>query len=256
MNDATEQVEARAQSQATSSDTITFRRSHFYIVLTILLFVSGLGTGYLLWGARASSVPDVIPAIVGESDKAQAVLQITPEAPQRISVSADDDPYHGPQNAPITIIEFSDFECPYCAHFHRDTLVPLLEKFPQQVRFVYRDFPLSNIHPNAQPAAEAAQCAFAQGKFWEFHNGIFRNQSRLGNTLYLELVEELGLDEEAFEKCITSGRFADEVVGDLNAARDLGVTGTPTFFINGRPMVGAQSLDSFVTIIEEELGAK
>ena len=256
MNDATEQVEASAQLQSTSSDTITFRRSHFYIVVSILMFALGLGLGYLLWGERASAALDEIPAIVGGSDKADTVLQGTREAPQRIDVSPDDDPYYGPQDAPITIIEFSDFECPYCARGHQDTLVPLLEKFPQQVRLVYRDFPLTNIHPNAQPAAEAAQCAFAQGKFWEFHDGIFRNQSRLGSAVYFELAEKLGLNEKEFTTCVTSGRFADEVTRDLDAARDLGVTGTPTFFINGRPMVGAQPLESFVYIIEEELALK
>lgn len=256
MNDPIEQAVASTQPPATSSGTITFKRSHFYMALALLMFVCGLAAGYLVWGAREAPVPEIVQAEVRESDMVEAETQPALETLQRVSVSPDDDPYHGPQNAPVTIIEFSDFECPYCAHFYRDTLVPLLETFPEQVRFVYRDFPLVNIHPNARPAAEAAQCAFAQGKFWEFHHGIFQNQSRLGNVLYLELAAELGMDQAAFEQCITSGQFVDEVTGDFDAARKLGVTGTPTFFINGRPMVGAQPLEVFVAIVEEELGAQ
>ena len=113
-----------------------------------------------------------------------------------------------------------------------------------------------NIHPNARPAAEAAQCAFSQGKFWEFHGGIFQNQSRLGEALYLELASELGLDQAEFEQCINSGRFADEVTADMNAARELGITGTPHFFVNGRPLVGAQPLQAFVAIVKMELSAQ
>ena len=257
MNDATEQAATSAQPEAISSETITFKRSHFYMALAALMFVCGLAAGYVIWGrADAARGPESAPVVGLESGPAKAAPPLVPEKVQRVAVSVDDDPYLGPQSAPVTIIEFSDFECPYCVTFYRDTLVPLLETFPQQVRFVYRDFPLENIHPNARPAAEAAQCAFSQGKFWEFHNGIFQNQSRLGNSLYLELAAELGLDQAAFERCLTSGRFADEVTGDFNAARQLGVTGTPTFFINGRPMVGAQPLEAFVDIVEEELGAQ
>ena len=244
MDDHIEKAAYSEDQLATSSETIIFKRSHFYMALAPLMFVCGLAAGYMLWGQQSVSAPEQEP-------------EALPEAlAERVSVSPDDDPYLGPQNAPVTIIEFSDFECAYCARFYSDTLVPLLEMFPGQVRFVYRDFPLINIHPNARPAAEAAQCAFAQGKFWEFHNGIFMNQSRLGNALYLDLAADIGLDQAAFEQCISSGRFVDEVTGDFMAARELGVTGTPTFFINGRPMVGAQPLEAFIAIVEEELDAQ
>ena len=140
MNDPTEQAASNAQPLATSSETITFKRSHFYMALAPLMFVCGLASGYMLWGARSASALEEGPEAVGERDAVEAVTQIAPEKPQRVLVSPDDDPYHGPENAPVTIIEFSDFECPYCAHFYRDTLVPLLEIFPEHVRFVYRDF--------------------------------------------------------------------------------------------------------------------
>ncbi len=257
MNNATEPAAASVKPPGPSPETITFKRSHFYMALAPLMFVCGLAAGYLIWG-RAQAAPGGagVPAGGGESGPAQAAPPLAPEKLQRVAVSVDDDPYLGPQDAPVTIIEFSDFECPYCVRFYRDTLVPLLETFPQQIRFVYRDFPLVNIHPNARPAAEAAQCAFSQGKFWEFHNGIFQNQSRLGEALYLQLAVELGLDQAEFELCINSGQFADEVTADMNAARELGITGSPTFFINGRPLVGAQPLQAFVAIIEVELSAQ
>jgi protein-disulfide isomerase len=256
MNDATEPAAASVKPPTPSPETITFKRSHFYIALAPMMFVCGLAAGYLIWG-RAQAASGDAGALPGgeESGPARAVPAPAPEK-QRVAVSADDDPSLGPQNAPITIVEFSDFECPYCVRFSRDTLVPLLETYPQQIRFVYRDFPLVNIHPNARPAAEAAQCAFAQGRFWEFHNGIFQNQSRMGEALYLELAAELGLDQAEFEQCVNSRRFADEVAADMNAARELGITGTPTFFINGRPLVGSQPLQAFVAIIEVELSAQ
>jgi len=257
MKDSIEQAAASSEPRATSSGTITFKRSNFYMALAPLMFVCGLAAGYVIWGRPDAAHGFESDLAVGvESDQAQATPTLVPEKLQRVAVSVDDDPYLGPHNAPVTIIEFSDFECPYCVRFYFDTLVPLLEMFPQQIRFVYRDFPLVNIHSNARPAAEAAQCAFAQGKFWEFHNRIFQNQSRLGTELYMEIAAEIGLDQLEFDQCFTSGQFADEVNRDFNAARELGITGTPSFFINGRPMVGAQPLEVFVAIVEEELGVQ
>ena len=112
MNDATEQAAGSAQPQAITSETITFKRRHFYIVVALLIFVCGMASGYLLWGPRPDYVPEEAPSAVGESDaaEAEAVPQLAPETMQRVSVSADNDPYFGPQNAPVTIIEFSDFE--------------------------------------------------------------------------------------------------------------------------------------------------
>ncbi|GBL36410.1 Na(+)/H(+) antiporter NhaA 2 [Anaerolineaceae bacterium] len=175
---------------------------------------------------------------------------------QRVQVSADDDPSWGNADAPVTIIEFSDFQCPYCRVFYQTTLVTLLERYPKQVRFVYRDFPLASIHPQATLAAEASQCAHAQGRFWEFHNAVFANIDRLGPDLYQSLAISMGLDKERFAACVNSREFSAEVEKDFNDARALGVTGTPTFFINGIPLVGAQPLEAFAQIIEQELSQK
>ena len=240
-----------------TGDTITFKRSHFYLALLPVMFVCGLGVGYLFWGQtdnqamlayEEATSDDAVEAKAEIVETENIVGQI-----QRFDVASTDDPCIGPQKAPITIIEFSDFQCGYCARFVDTTLVPLLETYPDEIRFCYRDFPLDNIHPEARPAAEAAQCAFEQNKFWEFHNGLFRSQTALSNNLYMELADKLNLDIDEFEKCYSSGKFRGRVNDDFNVGRDLGVTGTPTFFVNGRPLVGAQPLEAFMAVIESEL---
>ena len=233
-----------------TGDTITFKRSHFYLALLPVMFVCGLGVGYL-FGVQTDDVAqsdEAVEAKVETVETEDVVGQI-----QRFDVTSTDDPSIGPENAPITIVEFSDFQCGYCARFVDATLVPLLEAYPDEIRFCYRDFPLDNIHPEARPAAEAAQCAFEQNKFWEFHNGLFRSQTALSNNLYMELADKINLDINEFEKCYSSGRFRSRVNDDFNVGRDLGVTGTPTFFVNGRPLVGAQPLEAFMAVIESEL---
>ena len=234
-----------------TGDTITFKRSHFYLALLPVMFVCGLGVGYLFWAQTDDYVAQSNAAVEAKVETVETediVGQI-----QRFDVTSTDDPCIGPQKAPITIVEFSDFQCGYCARFVDATLVPLLEAYPDEIRFCYRDFPLDNIHPEARPAAEAAQCAFEQNKFWEFHNGLFRNQTALSDDLYMELADKINLDINEFEKCYSSGRFRSRVNDDFNVGRDLGVTGTPTFFVNGRPLVGAQPLEAFMAVIESEI---
>jgi protein-disulfide isomerase len=120
------------------------------------------------------------------------------------------------------------------------------------VRFVYRDFALPN-HPQAQPAAEAAQCAHQQGKFWPFHDRIFENQGALSNAIYPQFAADLGLDEKAFGECVASRSFQTEVEKDYREGVSFGVNATPTFFINGRFLSGAQPFEQFQSIIDEEI---
>ena len=235
-----------------TGDTITFRRSHFYLALALVMFVCGLAVGYLFWGQKDDdSVAQRDARVENKTPTDEASVGVGQI--QRFDVGSIDAPCIGPEDAPITIVEFSDFQCTYCAKFVDTTLVPLLETYPDEIRFCYRDFPLDNIHPEARSAAEAAQCAFEQNKFWEFHNGIFRNQTTLSDNLYMDLAGKINLDIDEFEKCYSSGRFRGRVNEDFNVARGLGVTGTPTFFVNGRPLVGAQPLEAFMAVIESEL---
>ncbi|MFQ6136552.1 MAG: DsbA family protein [Candidatus Hydrothermarchaeales archaeon] len=165
----------------------------------------------------------------------------------------DDDPSKGPEDAPVIIVEFSDFQCPFCA---KASLVveEIVDTYRDKVRLVYRDFPLSSIHPNAQKAAEAAECANDQGKFWEYHDTIFANQGRLGVNSLKQYAKDLDLDTDQFDQCLDSGRYEAEVKKDLQDGIKLGVTSTPTFFINGKKIVGAQPFSTFEQVIERELG--
>jgi protein-disulfide isomerase len=171
--------------------------------------------------------------------------------PPRIDVAADG-PSLGPDDAPITIVEFSDFQCPFCKRAE-PTLHELVARYPDQVRLVYRHFPLDSIHPLARPAAEAAACADEQGKFWEFQKLIWDATPDLGPEKLAGMAETAGLDADAFGTCIGEGRFRELVEADLEAGQKAGVNGTPAFFVNGIPLSGARSLEDFVRVIESEL---
>jgi|TARA_B100001971_G_scaffold203573_1_gene218640 protein-disulfide isomerase len=158
------------------------------------------------------------------------------EAKAEITVTKENN-VQGNFESPVTIIEFSDFQCPFCQSFH-PTLQKILAEFPNQVRWVYRHFPLDQIHPQARPAAEASECAAEQGKFWEFADGLFENQSRLGESFYKELASQLGLNSNQFESCISSRKYKDKVESDYQEGIKIGVRGTPGSFINGEPVPG------------------
>lgn len=173
----------------------------------------------------------------------------------RYDVSQDDDPALGPADAPVVIIEFSDYQCPYCKRWHDEVFERMLAEYGDVVRFVYRDFPLGSIHPFAAGAAEAANCANEQNAYWDYHQALFSYKYNLDHDSLLQYANDLGLDMTAFRECLESRRYRDEVQADYNAALQLGVNSTPTFFINGRPVIGAQPYEVFANIIEEELAA-
>lgn len=187
--------------------------------------------------------------------KKQANVNITlprPPAPpvKRVDVAAQG-PSKGPENAPVTIVEFSDFECPFCQR-GASTLDKVVEKYGDKVRVVFRHFPLS-FHPNAQKAAEAAMCAHDEGKFWQMHDLLFANQRALDEASLKGYAKQLGLDEAKFAACLQSGEKASIVTSDMAAGQKVGVTGTPAFFINGIELTGAQPLEEFEAIIDREL---
>ncbi|MDP3696839.1 MAG: DsbA family protein [Candidatus Taylorbacteria bacterium] len=182
----------------------------------------------------------------------------------KVNVSADDDPVLGNKNAKVTIIEFSDFQCPFCRTFWRDTLGQIKKEYIDtgKVKFIYRDYPLS-FHPMAHASAEAAECADDQGKYWEMHDKIFGEQEKLGQGTVTYVVSDLkkwaaaiGLDPAKFNQCLDSGKYKAEVDKDFADGSAAGVSGTPSLFINGRLLVGAQPYASFKAIIDEELNKK
>jgi protein-disulfide isomerase len=171
--------------------------------------------------------------------------------PARIEVEATG-PSMGPEDAPITLVEFSDFECPFCVRV-LPTLKQVREAYGDQVRIVYRQFPLNAIHPNAQLSAEASLCGDAQGKFWEMHDAIFEARGKAGPDELKRMATDLGMDSDAFAACLDSREFRGQVAADLEAGRRAGVTGTPALFINGRFLSGAQPFNVISRVIDDEL---
>lgn len=199
-----------------------------------LAFLAGVGLGFVLWGGEARPAATSLPE------------------EGRVAVSVDDDPALGPADAPVTMIEFSDFTCPYCRKFHEETFPALWEAYPDQLRFVYRDDPILSAESDA--AAEAAQCAHEQGAFWEYHDALFRAQLGLGKDSYIAYAQILDLDMDRFSACVEDRRYQAEVEADARDAAGWGVNGTPTFFINGLRLVGAQPYSEFARLIDAELG--
>ena len=171
--------------------------------------------------------------------------------PPILAVSTQGHPVIGPDRAPVTIVEFSDFQCPYCQQSVQ-ILKQLRHMYGEKIRLVYRDYPGPN-HPSALPAAEAAQCADEQGKFWEYHDLLFERQKPGQGWDFAILAKELGLQQTAFENCLRSGRFHDKITKDLQDGVKLGITSTPTFFVNGRPLVGAHPLATFQAMVDRLL---
>lgn len=174
--------------------------------------------------------------------------------PPILTVGTGDDPAVGPADAPVTIIEFSDFQCPYCKK-SVSNLKELRDIYGERIRHVYRDYP-GPTHPHAQTAAEAARCAGEQGKFWEYHDLLFERQSPGTGWDFSGLAQELSLQHDAFLQCLQTGRYRQDVLKDLRDGMALGITSTPTFFINGRPLVGARSQAEFQAMIDRLLTPK
>jgi protein-disulfide isomerase len=171
--------------------------------------------------------------------------------PPRIEVAEDNRPARGPADAPVRIVEFSDFECPYCLRAF-PTVQQILSTYGDRVRFVYRHYPLPN-HPNAIPAAEASACAHEQDKFWPYHDRLFASPGKLSAADLKAHANELGLDTAKFNSCVDTRKFREDVEADMRAAEAAGVSGTPAFFVNGRPLSGAQPFEAFQRVIDEEL---
>ena len=248
---------------------ITFRRSHFYSVLVVLAFGAGILVGYVLWGrgiTTVATVPAQAPSL-GPVAVEPSIPQPTPQ-PVIYKIETEGFPSIGPDDAPITIVEFSDYQCPYCYRWHIDVYDTLLTAYPDQIKFVYRNFPLS-FHQNAFPSAEAALCAGDQKAYWEFHNVLFDNQALLNNQTgmvldqenYNQFATDLGLDVTTFEECMISHTYQQSILDDISYAASLpndsngeaAVGGTPTFFVNGHRLGGAYPIEYFKQIIDVEL---
>lgn len=176
------------------------------------------------------------------------------DSSSRFKVNAGDTVALGPATASVEIVEFGDFNCGFCARFHQDTLPQIRETYGEQVRIVYRDFPI--LGDSSTRAAIAARCAAAQDSFWPYHDLLYENQGAFAEVgMFLNFALTLDLDPVAFETCLNEQHPLESIAADFRAAQDLGIRGTPAFFINGRPLLGAREFGAFAQIIDEELAA-
>ena len=248
-------VESRETSesefQEDSDDTIKISKSEIkkYAVFVIIAVIVIVGFYFF----RGGTFGGVTGNVVNEQQPTQLPSEIA-----KVEVSVDDDAFKGDENAPVTIIEFSDYECPFCARFYTQTLAQIQSEYIDtgKVKFVYRDFPLDSIHPQARKSAEAAECAGEQGGnevYFKMHDLLFENGVKGGVDSYKQFAGEIGLDQGKFDDCLDSGEMAAEVNKDLQDGQSYGVTGTPAFFVNGKLISGAQPFSAFQQAIEAEL---
>ena len=220
-----------------------------YIQNTML--ITGIAGDRVVIANTDDRQPSPSPSGNNNQDNTQPAQQ-----PSATKVELGDAPVKGNANAPLTIVEFSDFECPFCGRFYTATLPSIDKDYIQtgKAKLAYKHFPLS-FHPSAEPAAIASECAKEQGKFWEFHGKIFDNQQLLSKNPYSGWAKELGLDVTKFDSCVSSAKYKQDVQSDFSEGSNLGVSGTPTFYIckgteNCREIVGAQPYSAFKQVID------
>jgi len=261
------------KKQSESKDGKVSMKKSVFNVLIISVIAASLVAAFFVGSyvnlktdqVTRTELNDAIEKIESKILKDQQVPEQLNVQPTNISI--DDDPVIGDQNAPITIIEFSDFQCPFCARFQTQTLPLILEQYVNtgKVKFVFRDFPIQSSHPNAMPAAVAAECANEQDRYWQFHDELFENQGVWNKMSIVDATDvfkgyaaKLELNKEQFNSCLDSGKYIGEINSDLNDGRKYGITGTPGFFIGNEKtgfvkVNGAQPFEVFKSVIDSQL---
>lgn len=229
-----------------SDDVIRIRKDDLWKYSTFLLLAVVVIGGFALFNG-SSSTGQVI-------NNPQIPAPNIPTQLAQVTASVDDDPFLGDENAPVKLIEFSDYQCPFCGRFYSQTLGEITTKYIDTgiVKYVVRDFPLS-FHPQAQKSAEAAECAGEQDKYFEMHDKLFEQGVSGGVASFKLYAGQIGLDQGKFDKCLDSGEMASEVQKDAQDGQSYGVQGTPAFFVNGKLISGAQPFSAFQQAIEAEL---
>jgi protein-disulfide isomerase len=245
---------------ATPGTVMVIPRVFFnYVIIGIVFFAVGAvigGAGIsALFNANSKENRELIDTAVSamaENIDVAGKTGLQPGQQYEVAVNETDAALGSP-DAPITIVEFSDFHCPYCGRFVKETLHPLLENYDGKVKLVFRNYPI--LGQASALGALAGVCAKDQGKFWEFHDLMFANQQDLTRVAFLKYAEELSMDVETFTKCFDTQEHITEVQADFTYAQNLGITGTPAFFINGHFVSGAQPYSVFADMIDQQLGS-
>lgn len=242
-------TDANDPAEDRSVMTVTVRRSHLYGVGGLLLgFLAGVLVGSR-GVAREAGAQEEPPAA---REAAAALPSTAPEEPRLVRVETEGRPSRGPSDAPVVIVEFTDYACPFCRRHADSTLTPLLRRYGDRIHYVVRNFPIPSLHPDAPAAAEAAECAADQGRFWPYHDRLFDLPSHDRPSL-VSLARAVGLDDRRFARCLDRGEKAAVVARDMREGVAAGVTGTPTFFVNGRPVEGYVPVATFTSLIDEIL---
>lgn len=234
-------------------------------VLVVFLVVGAFGAG-VMWSRTKGGEQETEKPSESENVVEEKVVQTSPVQEQAAVLGEEQVAQleegaagiKGEKGAPITIVEFSEYECPFCQRYVEDAYVQIWQKYADKIRYIFHDYPLP-FHKHAQKAAEAARCAGAQGKYWEMHDLLFKNRDTWvgkedSTQDFNAYAQQLGLKKEEFAACLSSGKQARAVQTDFELGQSVGVQGTPTFFINGQKLVGAQPFEAFKEIIEAELG--
>lgn len=249
-----------AESTPQKNDTaiIITRNTYHLLVASIVFFLVGIVVGVVGYSQYTETNEQLIQhavdtALSQQEDQLTELLASIPRQPAGPNAKdyIDDDPFIGNEDAPIIIVEFSDFNCQYCKRFQDETLQLLLEAYDGDIQFVYRDFAI--LGPSSIDSAVAAECANEQGAFWDYHDVLFANQGDFSNDSLVGYAEQLELDVEAFSVCLEDPAFVNEVRRDTAAAQQVGARGTPAFLINGQFVSGAQPFEGFAVIIDQEL---
>ncbi|MFH1598514.1 MAG: thioredoxin domain-containing protein [Patescibacteria group bacterium] len=206
-------------------------------------------------GDSASGTPQVAGDNVAVADPTPVPSPSPSPTPSPTVVDVEvtqDDHIRGDFNAPVTIVEYSDFQCPYCSKFH-DTMKQVMANYPNDVRWIYKHFPLDSLHSYARDAAEASECAADQDKFWEYTDELFANQSSITPSYLKQAAKDMGLNTSQFDDCVDSDKYASKVDGDFQGGGNVGVSGTPGNIINGQLVPGALPYDQMQSLIDSIL---
>ncbi|MFN8372330.1 MAG: DsbA family protein [Anaerolineae bacterium] len=245
-----------ATAAAPTQEIFVIPREAFnYVIVAMVFLIVGTLIGFGLANANEAENRAIISQAVAAALESGGNIDTASgnNAVQYVDVSADNDPSIGAADAPVTIIEFGDFRCSFCRRFESETLPQIMANYEGRVRYVFRDMPI--LGQASLDAAVAAECANAQGRFWDYHNVLYNNQQLIGATadVFSTMAQSVGLDINTFNACVSAQTTLGEVVADQSEGQRAGIQGTPTFFINGRYVSGAQPYEVFASIIDEEL---
>ncbi|MDX1623843.1 MAG: thioredoxin domain-containing protein [Gemmatimonadota bacterium] len=215
--------------------------------LVVVGLVLGLAAGWIVWRGEPGPTGEVPGPPVRTSPSPETVVE---------GVDVTNDPTLGPADAPVTIVEFSDFECPFCTRFANRTAPALRRQYGDRIRWIFVNNPLRSIHPDAYDAALAGECAAAQDRFWDFYDAMFAGGTDASDPAVRSAAGKIGLDMEEFEACWRDARYAEELAADMREAQKFYILGTPTFFINGRRLEGAQPPEAFAAVIDSILASE